>query len=64
MTELFDKTILSISCLFVITLTIYILFSVDDYDDDDYDDDDYDDDIMEGFKSSEEKLVPLKRSTS
>ena len=51
MAELFDKTILSISCLFVITLTIYILFSDDDDDDDYvYDDDEYDDD-MEGFQS-------------
>ena len=49
MAELFDKTILSISCLFVITLTIYILFSDDD-DDYVYDDDEYDDD-MEGFQS-------------
>jgi len=50
MTELFDKTIMSISCLFVITLTIYILFTDGD---DDYDDDDYDDDDMEGFTQNE-----------
>ena len=46
MNELFDKTILSISCLFVITFTIYILFS-----------DEYDDANMEGFTQNHQPLV-------
>ena len=55
MAELFDKTILSISCLFVITLIIYILFS-----DNDDDDDDENASVMEGFTINEPIAVIVK----